>query len=877
MAITFVGAGTASSLNTSGDVSPVPNASTLIDDLMILVQHRNDELGTFDAVTGFTEIHQEAPTTGQDRSTGLWYRVATADAPGAVTCGHSDAGTEQYSAQIMTFRGVDTTTPLDVTFAAGTHRVNRVNKASPNVDAFQAITTVTDGAFVLAIEMVTHDDITSNADPTNYTNAYRLIGTSPTHQHRQQQAWYREIATAGAETPGAPAYTSSLLTAESTQYTIALRPASTGTAYSVTVDLGTYTQGGLDPTLSFVSVAPSITTVDGGAETVDTRTAVTLAGTNFEAVQGTGKVEISPTSTYATLTEVEVNTWSDTSLSIDMHEITTTNPLDDDFTLPGTVYVWVTNDAGGRNAAGFALTLKPAGATWLAAEDADYDGVALDTPFRVRHRLSVSAVDWTTPTVEIWGSKNAGAYFQVTTTSTGGVQLTNSASPYVVDGDDITEALLSGSGSLIANNNGQVESSAEISGGATVTNGNFIETEHVLKFPTGDAVNGDAFRFRLRDGSGVEFTGTYVDVVVTVNAGFAAYTLTCDAGAYTHGGLDPTITAQLSQAVDLGAYTQAGLDATISVGYGATLDLGTYTHGGLDPTVTVQRTQAVDLGTYTHGGLDPTVTVQRTQAVDLGTYTYGGLDPALARGRLVTVDLGTYTYAGLDPTTSNQWNPTVDLGTYTHTGLDAALAHSFGITITLDAGTYTYSGLDPDLVAGLQISLEAGVYTYTGLDPDLVDTATLFTETGVYTHTGLDPDLTAQLKLTLDAGAYSLTGFDPTLSYAEASDDAITSSGRVSAGTSWNKDWAKDYGPDAARARAAEKKQVQNAITTLSRAPEIAPIAEAQAIAKRSLPTELMGKSADKMTVMLAYYEYLRWQRRKRADDERAAELLLLL
>jgi len=38
-----------------------------------------------------------------------------------------------------------------------------------------------------------------------------------------------------------------------------------------------------------------------------------------------------------------------------------------------------------------------------------------------------------------------------------------------------------------------------------------------------------------------------------------------------------------------------------------------------------------------------------------------------------------------------------------------------------------------------------------------------------------------------------------------------------------------------------------------------------------------MGKSADKMTVMLAYYEYLRWQRRKRADDERAAELLLLL
>ena len=223
MAITYVGAGTADSRNTSGDVFPTPHASTLIGDFMLLSQHRNDELGTFEAVTGFTEIHQQNPTTGQDRSTGLWYRIATADAPGAVTCGHTDAGSEQYAAQIETWRGVDGTTPFDVTFAAGSHLVNRVNKASPNVDAFQSITTVTDGAFVVAVEMVTHDDITSNADPSGYTNGFRLVGTS--HQHRQIQSWHREIATAGAETPGAPAYTSSMLTAESSQYTLALRPA----------------------------------------------------------------------------------------------------------------------------------------------------------------------------------------------------------------------------------------------------------------------------------------------------------------------------------------------------------------------------------------------------------------------------------------------------------------------------------------------------------------------------------------------------------------------------------------------------------------------------------------------------------------------------
>ena len=493
MAITFVGAGTASSLNTSGDVSPVPNASTLIDDLMILVQHRNDELGTFDAVTGFTEIHQEAPTTGQDRSTGLWYRVATADAPGAVTCGHSDAGMEQYSAQIMTFRGVDTTTPLDVTFAAGTHRVNRVNKASPNVDAFQAITTVTDGAFVLAIEMVTHDDITSNADPTNYTNAYRLIGTSPTHQHRQQQAWYREIATAGAETPGAPAYTSSLLTAESTQYTIALRPAAAG---------------GTDPT---------ITSVDADDDTVDTRTGVVVVCTNAEATQSTGKVEISNNATegLGTIIEVEVNTWSDTSINIDLHEITTTNPLDDDFTVPGTVYLYITNATGDRNPVGFPFTLNLPGATWIANEDTNFSR-AVDTPFRLRFQLLVSTSSYATPTFELWASKNGGAYFKVTTSSTGGVQI--SASTHITAGGDTTQ-MLTGAQDFIANNNGLSDTDADISGGDTIPAGDIVELEYSLTSPNADVANLDTLTFRVRTGAGVELDTYTVDPVVTITEG----------------------------------------------------------------------------------------------------------------------------------------------------------------------------------------------------------------------------------------------------------------------------------------------------------------------------------------------------------------------
>jgi len=459
-------------------------------------------------------------------------------------------------------------------------------------------------------------------------------------------------------------------------------------------------------------------------------------------------------------------------------------------------------DAGAYVYGGLDATLAfaPIGASWLAAEDTDYDGVNLDTPFRLRHRLEVSAADWTTPTIELWARKNADPYFQVTTTSTGGVELTNSASAHFVDGDDITEALLSGTGSLIANNNGVVESSAEISGGATVTVGNFIETEHAVQFPTGDAVNNDVFTFRLRDGAGVEFTGTYVGVAVTVAAGTTAYTLTCDAGAYVYTGNAVTDVAAITGTIELGAYAYSGLDPTQAVQLSVAIDLGTYTYTGIDPTITTQRTQSItlgtyahagldvdidvgygatiDLGTYTYSGLDPTVTVQWTQAVDLGTYTYAGLDPTLSRGQGATIDLGTYTYAGLDPTVSHSSGVTIilDAGVYTYSGQDPALSHS--ISIALDAGSYTYAGLDPTISAQIVIETDTGAYTYTGLDPDLVADLRLEMDAGAYTYTGLDPDLVDTATLITDAGAYSLTGLDPTLTYAAAtSDDGVRRGG----------------------------------------------------------------------------------------------------
>lgn len=138
-------------------------------------------------------------------------------------------------------------------------------------------------------------------------------------------------------------------------------------------------------------------------------------------------------------------------------------------------------------------------------------------------------------------------------------------------------------------------------------------------------------------------------------------------------------------------------------------------------------------------------------------------------------------------------------------------------------------------------------------------------------------DITANETITVtvheDALVTSSTPItaSPTFFITFADDEIITASG-----TAWNKYWSNTYGPDFERAQLAKRKEVQKAITTLKRAPDIAPIVAVQSLAKRSLASELMSDEADKIMVMLAYYEYLRWRKRRKADDERAAEILLL-
>jgi|TARA_R110000787_G_scaffold41923_1_gene103144 hypothetical protein len=103
----------------------------------------------------------------------------------------------------------------------------------------------------------------------------------------------------------------------------------------------------------------------------------------------------------------------------------------------------------------------------------------------------------------------------------------------------------------------------------------------------------------------------------------------------------------------------------------------------------------------------------------------------------------------------------------------------------------------------------------------------------------------------------------------------------TAAGTSWNPNWANDYGPDADNAKKAKKKakkatefEVQAAISTLTGEAVGKYFEEAVEIAHtRSLASELMSDEEDLIIVMNAYYA---WQRRMQDEEDIAAILLLI-
>lgn len=101
----------------------------------------------------------------------------------------------------------------------------------------------------------------------------------------------------------------------------------------------------------------------------------------------------------------------------------------------------------------------------------------------------------------------------------------------------------------------------------------------------------------------------------------------------------------------------------------------------------------------------------------------------------------------------------------------------------------------------------------------------------------------------------------------------VHTSGPLRGFGTWNRDWAQDYGPDVDKAKKAKLDEVQTAIDALSNATLPEYFEEAQSVVERKpMAYELMKAQDDLVSVMTAYYQFKRWQKKR----NKVAAILLL-
>lgn len=310
MAITFVGSDSGQTgANTTGITLSLPTHTT--DDVGV-IYGRCDESGTvavlsIGTATGWTLLTNVNPTQGRDRVEYIWYKRFTSGFETNPVMNTSIS--QEKSASVHVFRGVDTVTMFDTTFTSNHNQ----NDSTP-INA--AITTLTDNACLLLYHGSTHDDVTTAgapATPSGMTIGETVLGAA--NDHRGQVCAYKlNVGVAATYTPTAWTHTvSAAAVAEYSTFTIALRE----------------------------NQPIHITDVNTDEQIDLSETNMLIAGDGFEAVQGTGLVELGPNADYTgTKVTQTIDSWSDTSVQFDFVQGSI---------LEGTNFLFVTNDSGDRS------------------------------------------------------------------------------------------------------------------------------------------------------------------------------------------------------------------------------------------------------------------------------------------------------------------------------------------------------------------------------------------------------------------------------------------------------------------------------------------------------------------------------------------------
>ena len=227
MAITFVGSASANVAGADVTVDLTAIAGLAEDDFVIFgygIGSFSDETMSLVSATGWTSHSDLYYNDTRDSNLGVFSKVMGVTVDTSVT-GAGASGSYGHAAIAMAFRGVDTTTPLDVAIVEATGG----NTYFPDPPQ---ITFLDSGAAVVIFTASAHTQSTDTTTwPTGYDNVDSLTETNNSSTDLHASMAYN-LSPTSPENPGAITYNGS----DSGDFswcavTIALRPAASGSSF----------------------------------------------------------------------------------------------------------------------------------------------------------------------------------------------------------------------------------------------------------------------------------------------------------------------------------------------------------------------------------------------------------------------------------------------------------------------------------------------------------------------------------------------------------------------------------------------------------------------------------------------------------------------
>lgn len=620
MALSFVGSASGSATG-GNDVTVTLPAGTQEDDVVFLgyfVEDEND-VDMAPNTSGYTELADVYRAHTVDANLGVFYKAMGASPDTSVTCPGRGSGAAGAVAVVHVWRGVDLTTPIDVTTTTDT--------GTGAIPDSPSITTVTDNAVVLTIGTSQRIDSAVTA-PSGYINS---VSTSSSDGGTIGMA-SKVVATAGAEDPGAWQDWDSQANRAWCAATVAIRPAAAGA--TTVCESGSFTLTGQDANLEHHRV----TDAERGLYAYTGQD----AGLEWHHLTDIGHGSYTYTGQDVTLTVGTSTPWTkvgETTFTVGTGSGTETK------TLPGSI---LEGDIVliGRASDGLIST--------ASITTAGYTNEYLTSPGRLDYKVMdetpdsdvtiTQIADVQAGVIQVWRGALAGSPIDGTLQSAAAGSGMPDAPSYTtqfaqslrlalgfLDDDDAAASVTAPSGysNLLAADTGQASTTA----GATVMIASKYEA-------TTGADNPAAF-----GGTGNDFN-TAIHLALRLSVGVT--TTVCERGSFAYTGQTADLFHNRTTDIGQGSYALSGQDVELRRALLVDALTGSYTYTGQDVALSQGRSTSIETGNFTLTGQDVDFRVAVVLQAEAGSYVLTGQAAELLYSRVLDAETGFYVLTGQD-------------------------------------------------------------------------------------------------------------------------------------------------------------------------------------------------------------------------------------